>query len=37
MGSGQPRCKEFGEEGNWTFRVSDPSSALCGGAVSPPF
>lgn len=37
MGSGQPSHEGFGEEGNWVFRVSDPTSALCGGAVSPLF
>lgn len=35
MGRGQPSHKGFGEEGNVAFRVSDPTSALSGGAVSP--
>lgn len=37
MGSGQPSHEGFREERNWAFRVSDPTSALCGGAVSAPF
>lgn len=37
MGSGQPSGKELGEEGGWEFGVSDPTSALCGGAASSPF
>lgn len=37
MGSGQPSHEGFREEINWAFRVSDPTSALFGGALSAPF
>lgn len=34
MWSRQPSDKGLGEEGGWAFRVSDSTSALCGGAGS---
>lgn len=37
MGSGQPSGEGLGEEGGWAFGAADPTNALCGGAVGPPF